>query len=101
MAASASDDSKMSLPLVPSAEPVEVVVLGMPKCGTSSLHQSFLSAGLRSVHWALDAGKDLQKDKQLRLQGVGAETRLVGYLITKAVRHGLPPFHYLPEAARS
>ena len=38
----------------------------MPKCGTTSLHNAFLSAGLISVHWALDVGKDSGADKRLR-----------------------------------
>lgn len=93
----ASSESVLpSMPLT-GVRPVQVVVLGMPKCGTSSLHESFLRAGLRSVHWALDAGKNLQKDKQLRLRGEDAETRLVGCLVSQAMLRGLPPFELLGE----
>jgi len=76
--------------------PAKIVVLGMPKCGTTSLHESFKRAGFRSVHWALDAGQEVKKDTRLRLYGEGADERLLGRLITKAVQRGLPPFALLP-----
>lgn len=81
-------------PTPPSAK---IVVLGMPKCGTTSLHESFKRAGFRSVHWALDAGQEVKKDTRLRLYGEGADERLLGRLIAKAVERGLPPFALLPE----
>eukprot|EP00928_Gymnodinium_smaydae_P031914 TRINITY_DN23268_c0_g1_i1.p1 TRINITY_DN23268_c0_g1~~TRINITY_DN23268_c0_g1_i1.p1 ORF type:complete len:360 (-),score=46.76 TRINITY_DN23268_c0_g1_i1:111-1190(-) len=73
-----------------------VIVLGMPKCATTSLHEAFKSAGLQSVHWALDAGKDLSADKALVQQGRGAESRLISMLMQRARSDGLPPFAYLP-----
>eukprot|EP00434_Breviolum_minutum_P045541 symbB.v1.2.040855.t1/scaffold7597.1/size11358/2 len=81
----------------PSLRPTTVVVLGMPKCGTTSLHESFLKAGFRSVHWAMDAGKSSKEDTRLRLYGEGADERLIGQMIAKAVRQGLPPFAFLPS----
>ncbi|CAE7901116.1 unnamed protein product [Symbiodinium microadriaticum] len=74
-----------------------IFVLGMPKAGTTSLHEAFLRAGLSSVHWALDQGKNLSKDKQLRLWGDGSESRLVGRLIEQAVSEGKEPLAYLPQ----
>lgn len=53
----------------------------------------------RSVHWALDAGQEVKKDTRLRLYGEGADERLLGRLITKAVQRGLPPFALLPGEA--
>lgn len=40
-----------------------MVVLGLPKCGTTSLNDAFVAAGLRSVHWALDVGKNSKNDR--------------------------------------
>ena len=74
-----------------------IFVLGMPKTGTTSLHEAFVRAGLNSVHWALDQGKNLSKDKQLRLWGAGSECRLVGRLIDQAVSEGKEPLAYLPQ----
>lgn len=48
------------------------------------------------MHWALDAGQEVKKDTRLRLYGEGADERLLGRLITKAVQRGLPPFALLP-----
>ena len=48
------------------------------------------------MHWALDAGQEVKKDTLLRLYGEGADERLLGRLITKAVQRGLPPFALLP-----
>ena len=101
-------------------------MLGMPKTGTSSLHEAFKLAGLRSalclrafgfgvvvpwstcwfssphsaqpqVHWALDAGVDLRKDTQLRLWGKDSERRLVGRLIQQAISEGKEPLAHLPQ----
>lgn len=83
-------------PLAPRRQPL-VLVLGMPKCGTTSLHEAFLSAGFQSVHWALGAGKDSHADKQLRLWGIDAERRLVAALVRRAASQGLPPLACLPE----
>eukprot|EP00429_Kryptoperidinium_foliaceum_P083172 CAMPEP_0176213454 /NCGR_PEP_ID=MMETSP0121_2-20121125/15667_1 /TAXON_ID=160619 /ORGANISM="Kryptoperidinium foliaceum, Strain CCMP 1326" /LENGTH=279 /DNA_ID=CAMNT_0017552517 /DNA_START=36 /DNA_END=873 /DNA_ORIENTATION=- len=69
----------------------------MPKCGTTSLHEAFLSAGFGSVHWALGAGKDLTADKALRTSGLDASTRLVAELLRRATVDGRPPLAYLPE----
>lgn len=80
----------------PAPSSAKIVVLGMPKCGTTSLHESFKRAGFRSVHWALDAGQEIKKDTRLRLYGEGADERLLGRLITKAVQRGLSPFALLP-----
>ena len=74
-----------------------VLVLGMPKTGTTSLHEAFKSAGLNSVHWALDAGLNLQKDLHLRLWGKDSERRLVGRLIEQAVKERKEPLAYLPQ----
>ncbi|CAJ1415591.1 unnamed protein product [Effrenium voratum] len=74
-----------------------VVVLGLPKCGTTSLNDAFVAAGLRSVHWALDVGKNSKNDKQLREWGTGSEERLVGRLIQSAVMQNKPPFSLLPQ----
>lgn len=84
---------------VDALRPMKVVVLGMPKCGTTSLHEAFQASGFSSVHWALDAGKNLREDTALRLLGEGAEERLVGCLVSRAVQKGLPPFALLPEEA--
>lgn len=70
----------------------------MPKCGTTSLHEAFNSAGLSSVHWALGAGEDLRADKELRIWGVGAEKRLVARLMHRAASQGLPPLALLPSS---
>jgi len=73
------------------------LVLGMPKCGTTSLHEAFRSAGLESVHWALRAGEDLRADRELRQRGVDAGNRLVARLMQRAASEGLPPLALLPE----
>ena len=73
-----------------------VVALGMPNTGTTSLHEAFMSAGLYSVRWALDAGLDSKKDRQLRLWGKNSEHRLVGRLIEQAVSERKEPLAYLP-----
>jgi len=73
-----------------------VLVLGMPKCGTTSLQEAFKSAGFNSVHWALKAGVDLHADVQLRKYGEDADQRLVAKLMYHAVRHGFKPLDYLP-----
>ena len=49
------------------------------------------------VHWALDAGRNLQKDTQLQLWGKDSEQRLVGRLIERAISEGKEPLAYLPE----
>ena len=88
----------MPVPLAasPLSRPPRVLVLGMPKCGTTSLHEAFRSAGFSSVHWALDVGQDSRADKQLRLWGVGAERRMIAKLMLHASEDGLPPLAYLP-----
>ena len=53
------------------------------------------------MHWALDAGQEVKKDTRLRLYGEGADERLLGRLITKAVQRGLPPFALLPGEVES
>jgi len=73
-----------------------VLVLGLPKCGTTSLHEAFRSVGYESVHWALNAGKDVSADKQLRLWGVDADRRLIARLMHRAASQGLPPLALLP-----
>eukprot|EP00405_Crypthecodinium_cohnii_P007249 CAMPEP_0206424328 /NCGR_PEP_ID=MMETSP0324_2-20121206/3168_1 /ASSEMBLY_ACC=CAM_ASM_000836 /TAXON_ID=2866 /ORGANISM="Crypthecodinium cohnii, Strain Seligo" /LENGTH=264 /DNA_ID=CAMNT_0053888973 /DNA_START=15 /DNA_END=809 /DNA_ORIENTATION=- len=78
----------------------KVMVLGMPKAGTTSLHEAFKSAGYNSVHWALPAGDGLDTDvediKMLQTQE-GIEERLVARMVWRAANEGLPPFAYLPE----
>lgn len=74
-----------------------VLVLGMPKCGTTSLNKAFISAGLRSVHWALGAGIDARADKQLRERGLDADRRLISKLMRSAAMQDLPPLAHLPE----
>uniref|UniRef100_A0A7S4Q4P6 Sulfotransferase domain-containing protein n=1 Tax=Alexandrium monilatum TaxID=311494 RepID=A0A7S4Q4P6_9DINO len=82
----------------PDARPRQLVlVLGMPKCGTTSLHEAFRSAGLDSVHWALGTGEDLRADRELRLWGVDADRRLIGRLMERAAAQGLPPLSGLPH----
>eukprot|EP00811_Abedinium_folium_P026900 NODE_4017_length_1947_cov_6.550549.p1 GENE.NODE_4017_length_1947_cov_6.550549~~NODE_4017_length_1947_cov_6.550549.p1 ORF type:complete len:630 (-),score=157.17 NODE_4017_length_1947_cov_6.550549:56-1756(-) len=75
----------------------KVFVLGMLKCGMSSLHNAFISCGLRSVHWALGAGTDMRADKRLRQYGDGAQRRLVALLMQRAVAEGLPPLAHLDD----
>eukprot|EP00438_Fugacium_kawagutii_P024533 Skav223313 [mRNA] locus=scaffold200:30445:31609:+ [translate_table: standard] len=53
----------------------------------------------KSVHWALDAGRNLGADTRLRLYGEGADERMLGRLIAKAVSRGLAPFSLLPVEA--
>ncbi|CAK0888327.1 unnamed protein product [Prorocentrum cordatum] len=74
----------------------QVFVLGMPKCGTTSFQEAFLSCGFRSVHWALESGKNPQRDTKLRTQGLEAEQRLVSLLLQRALDEGLPPLGHLP-----
>jgi hypothetical protein len=36
---------------------MKVLVIGLPKCGTRTLHRTFLESGLRSAHWRLETGE--------------------------------------------
>jgi hypothetical protein len=58
----------------------KIFVVGFPKCGTTSIHYSILTQGIKSIHWA--------KDPDLR-------TNLVGVSIRKAKENGLPLLNYL------
>ncbi len=64
-----------------------------------SVESICLSISCRSVHWAMDAGKNMKDDTRLRLYGEGADERLIGQMIAKAVRQGLPPFAFLHSEA--
>lgn len=75
----------------------KVFVLGLPRCGTSSLHAAFLSCELRSTYWALGVGQDKSADIHLRKTGDRAHERLVALVMERAVSEGLPPLAYLPE----
>jgi len=84
-----------SLPAAAAPRPL-VLVLGMPKCGTTSLHEAFKSVGFNSIHWACNAGADQSADKRLRETGADADRRLVSLLMHRAVAEGLPPLSHLP-----
>jgi len=73
-----------------------VFVLGLPKCGTTSLHHALESAGYVSVHWALGKG-----GYKLVNRGSGAEHRLVGKLMQRALAAGLEPLHFLPQGTNA
>merc|ERR1740123_1260423 len=73
-----------------------VLVLGLPKCGTTSLHEAFKSAGFNSVHWALRVGEDRRADVNLRKYGQDADKRMIARLIYHAAQRELPPLSYLP-----
>jgi len=84
-----------------TGSPKRVLVLGLPKCGTTSLHEAFKSIGLTSVHWALRAGEDLSADKQLRLHGVGADERLIARLMQRAAAENKAPLAHLPPTVNA
>lgn len=98
-AGDAQDDDHYTCDIrdIPETHRHLVLVLGMPKCGTTSLHYAFESAGFRSVHWALDAGIDLQSDRRLREWGEGASQRLICELMRCAAKAGRPPLADLPQ----
>jgi len=73
-----------------------VFVLGLPKCGTTSLHHALESAGYVSVHWALGKG-----GYKLVTRGAGAEQKFVGKLMEKALASGLEPLHFLPPGTNA
>eukprot|EP00419_Tripos_fusus_P046849 CAMPEP_0172838648 /NCGR_PEP_ID=MMETSP1075-20121228/28020_1 /TAXON_ID=2916 /ORGANISM="Ceratium fusus, Strain PA161109" /LENGTH=505 /DNA_ID=CAMNT_0013682187 /DNA_START=43 /DNA_END=1556 /DNA_ORIENTATION=+ len=79
-----------------SGEASHVFVLGLPKCGTTSLHHALESAGYVSVHWAIGKGGYKLKNK-----GVGAEHRFVGKLMERALAAGLEPLHFLPPGTNA
>lgn len=74
-----------------------MLVLGLPKCGTTSLHEAFTSAGFQSVHWALKVGENMHADVNLRKYGIDADSRLIAKLIHRAVCEGVAPLTYLPR----
>lgn len=74
-----------------------VLVMGLPRSGSKRLHRAFQHLGLRSVHWALNAGVDPRADFLLRACGEGAGRRLVGKLVHEAVSEGLLPLAKLPD----
>lgn len=78
-----------------------MLVLGLPKCGTTSLHHAFQSAGFNSVHWAVGQYANLTKDKELRLLGTDGQERLVCRLINEAVRMGEMPLARLPPGTNA
>lgn len=78
-----------------------VLVLGLPKCGTTSLHHAFQSAGFTSIHWAVGQKANLTKDKELRLLGTDGQERLVCRLINEAVQMGEMPLARLPPGTNA
>lgn len=73
-----------------------VLVLGLPKCGTTSLHRAFESAGFASEHWALGVGKDSHADVLLRKKGQDADRRMIAKLMYRAACESLPLLSYMP-----
>lgn len=76
----------MDVPLGHSTQPRKVVfVLGLPKCGTTSLQHALKSAGFGAVHCYAP-----------KPWGPVSEDRFVGHRMVEAVAKGLPPLALLP-----
>ncbi|MCP4244373.1 MAG: zinc finger CCCH domain-containing protein [bacterium] len=63
-----------------------VFVIGMPKCGTTSLDKALRQAGWKPVHWRA---------------AVGGEEKLVSKLVLQALCENRNPFAYLPEGTNA
>lgn len=63
-----------------------VFVLGLPKCGTTSLQHALWSAGFGAVHCYAP-----------KPWGPSPEDRFVGHLMFRAAREGRPPLALLPR----
>jgi hypothetical protein len=64
-------------------EKLKIILVGLPKCGTTSFHQFLRKLSYKSAHF--------------RAPGVVAGRAIVGELILRAKSEGLPMLHYLGQ----
>lgn len=67
----------------------KIFVIGFPKCGTTSIHDSLLKSRIKSIHW----GEDWVYERPYKLDEI--INGLVGCLIEKAKKEKKDLLHYL------
>lgn len=68
----------------------KIFVIGFPKCGTTSIHDSLLNAGIKSSHWQIPAKDNFEVNKSGPRQ-----VSPIGCLIKKAKQEGNKLLYYL------
>lgn len=92
-----------------------IILVGLPKSGTESMHTSFWTIHLKSAHWAINGnnktlcnkyypidsitigGKLSPQTTYSRIQGDNSLTCYVGVIIQRAISNRLPPLYLMTK----